>query len=131
LTIHSSDGIICLGTTQYIVVEVMTVAKDTQLLKGLLEGCILALLEREVTYGYRVVELLVSYGFRDPQESTVYPILNRLEKKGLLKSEKRPSEMGPPRKYYIVTTAGKQELANFREEWANMKNTADKLLEVE
>ena len=128
---HSSDGIICIGTTQYIVVEVMTVAKDTQLLKGLLEGCILALLNREVTYGYRVVELLISYGFRDPQESTVYPILNRLEKKGLLKSEKRPSEMGPPRKYYLLTTDGKKELADFREEWAKIKNTADKLLEVE
>lgn len=106
-------------------------AKDTQLLKGLLEGCILALLNKEVTYGYRVVELLVSYGFRDPQESTVYPILNRLEKKGLLKSEKRPSEMGPPRKYYMVTYSGEKELAEFREEWENLKNTADRLLEVE
>ncbi len=105
-------------------------AKDTQLLKGLLEGCILALLNREVTYGYRVVELLSSYGFRDPQESTVYPILNRLEKKGLLKSEKRPSELGPPRKYYMLTANGKNELAEFRSEWENLKQTADKLLEV-
>jgi len=105
------------------------VAKDTQLLKGLLEGCILALLDKEITYGYRVVELLVSYGFRDPQESTVYPILNRLEKKGLLKSEKRPSDLGPPRKYYLLTDNGKRELADFRDEWINLKNTADRLLE--
>lgn len=106
-------------------------AKDTQLLKGLLEGCIMALLNKEVTYGYRVVELLTSYGFREPQESTVYPILNRLEKKGFLKSEKRPSEMGPPRKYYLLTSSGRKELADFRGEWSNLKNTADKLLEVE
>jgi len=106
------------------------VARDTQLLKGLLEGCILALLKNEVTYGYRVVELLSSYGFRDPQESTVYPILNRLEKKGLLKSEKRPSELGPPRKYYMLTAGGERELAEFRSEWENLKQTADKLLEV-
>lgn len=105
-------------------------ANDTQLLKGLLEGCILALLNREVTYGYRVVELLADYGFKDPQEATVYPILNRLEKKGLLVSEKRPSELGPPRKYYRLTKKGSIELLEFKSEWKNMKMTADKLLEV-
>jgi PadR family transcriptional regulator PadR len=105
-------------------------ARDTQLLKGLLEGCILALLSREVTYGYRVVEKLGMYGFREPQEATVYPILNRLEKKGLLKSEKRPSELGPPRKYYMLTATGESELADFIREWENLKITADKVLEV-
>ena len=105
-------------------------ARDTQLLKGLLEGCILALLDNEVTYGYRVVELLGKYGFREPQEATVYPILNRLEKKGLLKSEKRPSDLGPPRKYYMLTKDGVKELEVFRSEWKNVKKTADRLLEV-
>ena len=104
-------------------------ARDTQLLKGLLEGCILALLDREVTYGYRVVELLGQSGFKEPQEATVYPILNRLEKKGLLKSEKRPSELGPPRKYYSLTPAGDVELKEFKFEWETMKKTADGLLE--
>jgi PadR family transcriptional regulator PadR len=104
-------------------------ARDTQLLKGLLEGCILALLEREVTYGYKVVEKLGDYGFREPQEATVYPILNRLEKKGLLKSEKRPSELGPPRKYYILTDKGTEELNCFMIDWKEMKLTADRLLE--
>ena len=105
-------------------------ARDTQLLKGLLEGCILALLDREVTYGYRVVELLGAYGFKEPQESTVYPILNRLEKKGILKSEKRPSDLGPPRKYYMLTVIGKKELSDFKDEWENLKLTADRVLEV-
>ena len=105
-------------------------ARDTQLLKGLLEGCILALLEREVTYGYKVVERLAGHGFREPQEATVYPILNRLEKKGLLKSEKRPSELGPPRKYYMLTGPGTEELESFRSEWKELKKTADSLLEV-
>jgi len=105
-------------------------ARDTQLLKGLLEGCILALLAKQVTYGYRVVELLGSYGFNEPQEATVYPILNRLEKKGLLKSEKRPSDMGPPRKYYMLTAIGEKELSDFIEEWENLKLTADRVLEV-
>ncbi|HPJ21582.1 MAG TPA: PadR family transcriptional regulator [Clostridia bacterium] len=104
-------------------------ARDTQLLKGLLEGCILSLLEEEVTYGYKIVEKLEDYGFRDPQEATVYPILNRLEKKGLLKSEKRPSEIGPPRKYYMLTDEGHLELGSFMEDWNELKLTADRLLE--
>ncbi|MBN1624510.1 MAG: helix-turn-helix transcriptional regulator [Clostridia bacterium] len=104
-------------------------ARDTQLLKGLLEGCILALLEREVTYGYKVVEKLANYGFREPQEATVYPIMNRLEKKGLLKSEKRPSELGPPRKYYILTDKGNEELKCFLLDWKEMKLTVERLLE--
>jgi len=104
-------------------------ARDTQLLKGLLEGCILALLEKNVTYGYKVVEQLGSYGFKEPQEATVYPILNRLEKKSLLKSEKRPSELGPPRKYYMLTEAGRKELESFRNEWIGLKKTADQILE--
>lgn len=105
-------------------------ANDTQLLKGLLEGCILALLNKEVTYGYRVVELLGNYGFKEPQEATVYPILNRLEKKGLLTSEKRPSELGPHRKYYRLTSKGSKSLLEFKKDWGKLKETADKLLEV-
>lgn len=90
-------------------------AADTQLLKGVLEGCILGLLKQEASYGYKVVEKLRESGFENIQEASVYPILNRLEKKELLRYEKRPSEKGPPRKYYLLTQHGEDMLKGFLE----------------
>ena len=55
-------------------------AQETQLLKGMLEGCILGLIDCEASYGYLIVEKLRSAGFESMQEATVYPILTRLEK---------------------------------------------------
>ena len=103
--------------------------KDAQLLKGILEGCVLALLRRETTYGYRVVEMLGDSGFAGIQEATVYPILNRLDKKGLLSHEKRPSEIGPPRKYYSLTAAGERALRDFMESWFSIRGNVDRVLE--
>lgn len=102
---------------------------DAQLLKGILEGCALALLSRETTYGYRVVEMLGGGGFDGIQEATVYPMLNRLDKKGLLSHEKRPSEIGPPRKYYSLTTAGERALRSFMESWFSIRGNVDQILE--
>ena len=87
-------------------------ADDTQMMKGILEGCVLGLLKAEPLYGYLLVDRLKSYGF-DAAEATVYPILTRLEKKGELKHEKRPSNLGPPRKYYALTDKGKSALSDF------------------
>lgn len=102
--------------------------EDTQLLKGILEGCILAILSRETLYGYRVVERLNEEGFADIQESTVYPILNRLDKKGLIRFEKRPSDIGPPRKYYSLTAEGTQGLMSFRESWFGIRETVERIV---
>lgn len=103
-------------------------AEDAQLLKGILEGCVLALLNREATYGYRVVEMLRDRGFAGIQEATVYPMLNRLDKKGLLSHEKRPSEIGPPRKYYSLTAAGRGRLRDFMESWFSIRENVDQIL---
>ena len=104
-------------------------AEDAQLLKGILEGCALALLRRETTYGYRVVEMLRDKGFAGIQEATVYPMLNRLDKKGLLSHERRPSEIGPPRKYYSLTEAGERALQDFMESWFSIRGNVDHILE--
>ena len=104
-------------------------ATDTQLLKGILEGCILALLKREPSYGYRVVERLRAFGFGDVAEATVYPILNRLEKKGELTFEKRPSALGPPRKYYGLTGAGEDALNRFAASWQTTSGIVERVLE--
>lgn len=103
-------------------------AADTQLMKGILEGCILSLLAREKSYGYRVVERMRGFGFTDIAEATIYPILNRLEKKGDLNFEKRASKMGPPRKYFGLTAQGEEALKAFEESWNNTVKIVDNVL---
>ena len=102
-------------------------AQETQLLKGVLEGCILELIDKEASYGYLIVEKLKRAGFENVQEATVYPILTRLQKKGFLHSEKRPSEIGPPRKYYLLTEEGEKELKAFSESYNELKKSVDNI----
>lgn len=89
----------------------------TEMLKGLLEGCVLEIISREETYGYDITQQLKSLGFSDIVEGTVYTILLRLEKNGSTAVEKRPSTVGPPRKFYSLTESGSQELAAFWTKW--------------
>ncbi len=103
-------------------------AQETQMLKGLLQGCVLAILSDDEMYGYKIIETLKSYGFEDIHEATVYPILTRLNKQGLLSYNKRPSELGPPRKYYRLTDEGKTELQLFDQCWNNISSNVDKIL---
>ena len=100
-------------------------AHDTQMLKGVLEGCILGLLKDEAAYGYLIVEKLKAAGFKDIGEATVYPILTRLQKRGVLGYKKRPSDIGPPRKYYYLTDEGKLELDEFIKNYNTLKNSVD------
>lgn len=106
-------------------------AAETQLLKGVLEGCILGLLKHEASYGYKVVEKLRHSGFDNIQEASVYPILNRLEKKGLLKYEKRPSEKGPPRKYYLLTEHGEEMLQLFINSYKSIRANVEYIFKEE
>ena len=102
-------------------------AKDTQMLKGILEGCVLALFARGESYGYRVVELLQECGLTHIQEASVYPLLTRLEKKGMLSFEKRAAGNGPPRKYYKITKAGSTYLQEFYASWNDMTSVVDQV----
>ena len=106
-------------------------ASETQLMKGILEGCILSAVGTEQSYGYKVVEAMRGYGFTDVAEATVYPILNRLEKKGDLSFVKKPSSIGPPRKYYDLTDQGRKALTAFKQSWKNTSAIVDKVLKEE
>lgn len=85
--------------------------------KGVLEGCILEIVGHEETYGYEITRRLNVLGFTDVVEGTVYAILLRLERNKLVETCKKPSEMGPPRKFYALTEIGRQELCYFWEKW--------------
>ena len=89
----------------------------TEMLKGILEGCILEIINREDTYGYEITRQLNTLGFTDVVEGTVYTILVRLEKNKLVNIEKKRSELGPPRKFYSLNDAGRKELRLFWEKW--------------
>lgn len=103
-------------------------ASDTQILKGLLEGCILKIVKENETYGYEICETLMNYGFKDITEGSVYPILIRLEKKKLIYSIMKNSPFGPKRKYYYLTNEGASELQDFVILWKSVKINVDSVL---
>lgn len=104
---------------------------NSQMLKGLLEGCILKIIRDKETYGYEIVESLKKGGFSDVTEGSVYPIVLRLEKKGIIDSEKKPSPLGPKRKYYYLTTLGHEELVHFLMGWQELKFNVDYFINKE
>ncbi|ADU29335.1 PadR family transcriptional regulator [Evansella cellulosilytica] len=89
----------------------------TEMLKGVLEGCVLEIISRGETYGYEITQQLRELGFTDVVEGTVYTITMRLEKNNLVDIEKKRSTVGPPRKFYTLNEAGKNQLNIFWEKW--------------
>ena len=89
----------------------------TEMLKGVLEGCVLEIIGRGDTYGYEITRRLNALGFADVVEGTVYTILMRLERNQLVEVTRKPSELGPPRKFFALNDAGRAELARFWEKW--------------
>jgi PadR family transcriptional regulator, regulatory protein PadR len=99
------------------------------MLKGVLEGCVLEIIGRGQTYGYEIASSLRTLGFADVVEGTVYTILLRLEKSELVEIEKRPSTIGPPRKFYALNEAGRAELAAFWAKWDFLSRKINQLKE--
>ena len=104
---------------------------NTQLLKGILEFCVLKLISREPTYGYEIVMNLKQLGFSDLSESTLYPLLLRLEQQVRVTVERRPSPKGPSRKYYVVTEEGRLALFEFRQDWRQLCQLVEKIFKEE
>lgn len=89
----------------------------TEMLKGTLEGIVLAILAGRAAHGYEITAWLRDQGFTDIAEGTVYALLVRVEQRGLVDVEKVPSEKGPPRKVYSLNDAGRAALDEFWETW--------------
>ncbi|PPL17649.1 MULTISPECIES: PadR family transcriptional regulator [Microterricola] len=89
----------------------------TEMLKGTLEGIVLATLAAQPAYGYEITARLRDQGFSDIVEGTVYALLIRIEQRGLVDVEKVPSEKGPPRKVYSLNAQGGEYLAEFWKSW--------------
>ena len=89
----------------------------TQIMKGILEGCILAVLSREKLYSQEIPKKLLEYKMSDVSDGTLFPLLLRLESEELIESEKVPVPNGPARKYYFTTEKGLSELKDFSKNW--------------
>ncbi|MBU3064571.1 PadR family transcriptional regulator [Nocardia sp. NEAU-G5] len=101
----------------------------TEMLKGTLEGIVLAILAVRAAYGYEITAWLREQGFADIAEGTVYALLVRVEKKGLVDVEKVPSEKGPPRKVYSLNARGQEYLDEFWGTWSFLSERLEQLRE--
>ncbi|MGH8990911.1 MAG: PadR family transcriptional regulator [Acidimicrobiia bacterium] len=108
----------------------MVVGPDvlSQLRRGALEYCVLALLAPDERYGFDLVRTLGSIDGMVTGEGTLYPLLARLKKEGLVATTWRESDAGPPRKYYSITGKGRDALAEFTTEWQRFRDAVDTIL---
>ena len=99
----------------------------TEMLKGTLEGIVLAILAERSAYGYEITTRLRDGGFTDIAEGTVYALLVRIENRGLVDVARVPSEKGPPRKVYTLNAQGRQALDEFWRSWGFLTARLDRL----
>jgi PadR family transcriptional regulator PadR len=107
---------------------VMAVDVLSQLRRGALEYCVLALLAHEERYGFDIVRTLGSIDGMVTGEGTLYPLLSRLKKDGHVTTTWRESDAGPPRKYYAITVEGRRALADFTARWRLFRDAVDDIL---
>jgi PadR family transcriptional regulator PadR len=101
----------------------------TEMLKGTLEGIVVAILSGRPAYGYEITARLREMGFSNIAEGTVYALLVRIEQRGLVDMEKYPCEKGPPRKVYSLNAQGQAYLEEFWRTWSSLTDRLEHLHE--
>ncbi|CAN5314858.1 PadR family transcriptional regulator [soil metagenome] len=101
----------------------------TQLRRGVLVFCVLAILRDEERYGFDLVRTLGEVDGLVTTEGTIYPLLSRLRRDGLVETVWRESAEGPPRRYYRLSAEGQRSLAGWLEDWARFRDGVDRLVE--
>lgn len=101
----------------------------TEMLKGVLEGIVLAIIAGQSAYGYEITAGLRERGFTDIAEGTIYALLVRVEQRGLVDVEKVASQKGPPRKVYSLNTRGRDYLDEFWRTWSFLTERLEELRE--
>lgn len=100
----------------------------SQMRRGAIEFCVLALLEQRKHYGFELVQQLSRADGLLTTEGTIYPLLSRLRREGLVETEWQESTSGPPRKYYRLSADGRAALARYREQWAQFRDAVDSIV---
>jgi PadR family transcriptional regulator PadR len=101
----------------------------TQMRRGTLEYCVLALLRDEEHYGFDLVRALGAVDGMVTSEGTIYPLLSRLRRDGLVSTTWEESPSGPPRRYYRLTSKGRKALGEFVQEWQRFRDGVDRFIE--
>ena len=101
---------------------------QTQMMKGILDGCLLAIIKTKECYGYGMAGRLSEYSFDSISEGTIYPLLLRMQREGLVTSVRRDSTAGPKRKYYSLTSKGQQELNDFLMRWNQLEKSVNAVI---
>lgn len=101
---------------------------ETQLLKGILEGCVLGIIAEGETYGYEILSELMKKGFDNVGEGTLYPVLTRLDRNGYIVCRKAKSPHGPVRKYYSISDDGMVYYENFKKSYKKITDCAQRIL---
>ena len=104
--------------------------RRSQLLRGVLDLCLLAVVAEEPAYGYEMTKRLRSRGLSIVGEGSIYPLLGRLEREGLVETHRAASNGGPPRKYYRASSAGQRALEVGVSEWRGARDAIDVVLGV-
>jgi PadR family transcriptional regulator len=99
-----------------------------QMRRGVLPYCVLAMLREKERYGFELVQALGAVDGMVTGEGTIYPLLARLRRQGLVETSWRESVAGPPRRYYRLATAGQDALAEFASSWRKFRGSVDDLL---
>ena len=102
--------------------------RRTQLLRGALDLCLLAVMEAGPAYGYEMTKRLRARGLSTVGEGSIYPLLGRLEREGLVETYRAASNGGPPRKYYRPSAEGRRALAAGVAEWRAARDALDAVL---
>ncbi|MET7849780.1 PadR family transcriptional regulator [Streptomyces avermitilis] len=103
----------------------------SQLRRGILQFCVLALLRDGERYAFELVRELCDAHGLVTSEGTIYPLLSRLRKEGWVNTVWKESDSGPPRRYYTLTATGRRALDEFAGEWGPFKTAVDNLLDSE
>lgn len=98
-----------------------------ELSRGVVEHCVLALIKEGESYAFEIVRVLGARGLVT-SEGTIYPLLARLRRDGLVTTAWRESDSGPPRRYYQITAGGRDVLDAFVADWAGFRDAVDALL---
>ena len=105
--------------------EKLEVMKETQLLKGVLEGCVLDMIGQKERYGYELVQTLREAGFDTIVPGTIYPLLQKLEKNQWIRGNMSPSPDGPDRKYFSLTKEGEERVSVFWQQWDDLSQKVE------
>ena len=100
----------------------------TELRRGVLEHCVLAVMRQRESYAFEIVRVLSDAGGLVTSEGTIYPLLARLRREGLVQTTWRESDSGPPRRYYRLTDEGHRAIDAFVGDWARFRDAVDALL---